>query len=411
MNYKEKINALAEYLEAAGAVEESGLVIRLASVTYIDFWEPSEDGTRYKPYAFRYHYSRDEFEVLQTKEGNGIGKIFGPRTSVYRILKGLEDKWALYPVGEQSQETPRGSATAPTVTSDVPQETSPVGAVAAPAITAAEQVLWESDGTQRPWPGVRREVMELIQRLDDGTLFGRERGAAHEDLSLARGLVDALGRRGYYGNVRRLNMTRRDYLLSHLEGAILKTESSAVIEPIEQKAGINYSGLSEDAKNAADIMANLARTMGMPALVMTSAFRGSAHQAGVMYHNYINNGGDENGAGRAYLIDLYRDDVGAAAIADCFEGKDRSEAVSCAAIYLESNPISNHALGIAFDLRNTPGALEVAREAVSRGLVDARIGDETRRPDPHVHVKINSVSQDGLAFLQGPRGGGGSETV
>jgi hypothetical protein len=128
-----------------------------------------------------------------------------------------------------------------------------------------------------------------------------------------------------------------------------------------------------------------------------------------MYDNYIRESGsgteeERSTAGRAYLADpavgLYRrSPVTADACADCFENPDESAAISCATTVLTVNPISNHSRGNAFDLRATPGVLEVANEAVRRGLISGRVGDELWTKAPHVHMKIESVSQEGLALL------------
>jgi len=169
---------------------------------------------------------------------------------------------------------------------------------------------------------------------------------------------------------------------------------------IEIKDGVDYSGLDSDAKKAADILALLAEEMGHPPLVMTSGFRGPGRQARAMYNNYKSNGNGDAQRGRDYLVRLYSSQPdNANAVADCFEMATDAESLSCAERRLTSHPMSNHARGIAFDLRNTPGALAVAREAVSRGLISGRVGDETGDARPHVHMKIESVSQEGLAFL------------
>lgn len=174
---------------------------------------------------------------------------------------------------------------------------------------------------------------------------------------------------------------------------------------IELKPGIDYDRLNLVAKDAADILSLLATEMGHPPIVMTSAFRGPPSQARAMYTNYIKQSGsgtadEKAAAGRAYLLKLYKSSpVTAGACADCFENSDRSAAISCATTVLTANPISNHARGIAFDLRATTGVLAVVTEGISRGLISGRIGNELHYNPPHIHMKITSVGPEGLAYL------------
>jgi hypothetical protein len=181
---------------------------------------------------------------------------------------------------------------------------------------------------------------------------------------------------------------------------------------IELKNGIDYDGLTSGAKDAADILSLLAAEMGHPPLVMTSGLRDAARQANAMHDNYTDESKKRAGggtpaematAGRAYLIGLYVNDVMAGKVADCFEDSNKDNAISCATAILEVTPISDHASGTAFDLRATPGVLAIAREAVRRGLISGKIGDELTNARPHLHIEDAEIGSGGLAYLSSGR--------
>jgi hypothetical protein len=179
-----------------------------------------------------------------------------------------------------------------------------------------------------------------------------------------------------------------------------KTLPSHVIK-MDVKPGVDFDGLGVDAKKLTSIFAMIAIELGHPPMLITSGFRGGRRQAGAMYNNYKAEGGlDDPKKGEKYLVDLYANDDFARTIAKIFrESSGKKDAVNKAAVYLDANPISAHARGVAIDFRNTPGALEVAREAKTRGYFKGRVGDETNTKRPHVHVRIDSMAQEGLAYL------------
>lgn len=179
-----------------------------------------------------------------------------------------------------------------------------------------------------------------------------------------------------------------------------KTPLSGVIK-MDVKPGVDFGGLGADAKKLTSIFAMIAIELGHPPMLVTSGFRGGRRQAGAMYNNYKAEGGlDDPKRGEKYLVDLYANDDFARTIAKIFrESSGKKDAVNKAAPYLDANPISAHARGVAIDFRNTPGALEVAQHALKKGYFKGRVGDETMKKRPHVHVRIDSMSQDGFAYL------------
>ena len=172
------------------------------------------------------------------------------------------------------------------------------------------------------------------------------------------------------------------------------------VTKMDVKPGVDFAGLDNDAKKLTSILAMVALEMGHPPMLVTSGFRGGRRQAEAMYDNYISRGGIKHPKkGQRYLVGLYADGP-ARIMAKIFrENPRREDAINKAEVYLDVNPISAHSRGVAVDFRNTSGALEVAREAKARGYFKGKVGDETRGRRPHVHVRIDSMEQDGLKYL------------
>jgi hypothetical protein len=95
-------------------------------------------------------------------------------------------------------------------------------------LTAAGDILWNSDGSQKPWGPARREVKEIIQKLEDGITFG---GVDSDALSLVNGLITELNDNEYFGNAPRFGVTRKAYLLNLLEGAALAADRQQEAAP------------------------------------------------------------------------------------------------------------------------------------------------------------------------------------
>jgi hypothetical protein len=237
MNYiiKRKINILAKHLRRSGNSLEADLIIRMASAGHIDFWQPRSNGNGHKPYAFRYYYGSDKFEVLRTKSGNGIGRTYGEGTRAYKRLKSVQELWGNFPLS--GNDAPPAPEPAPELTLEPVTEpvlepvTEPVleapGRMAGP-LTAAGDILWNSDGSQKPWGPVKREVKEIIQRLEDGIASG---GVDADALSLVNGLITELNDNEYFGNAPRFGVTRKVYLLGLLEGAALAADRQQETAP------------------------------------------------------------------------------------------------------------------------------------------------------------------------------------
>ena len=170
--------------------------------------------------------------------------------------------------------------------------------------------------------------------------------------------------------------------------------------------------LSDDTLLAAAVIDKLAEEMGFKEPVVTSGYRDSYRQANAMYANWIK----EKDKNPNYLEDLYgtkcKSCVASAggiakSVNDIFNKiTNPKKAIKAAGDLMSNSLISRHNKnpGEAIDYRfdGHPDVEKVLEAALSKGLIDGELINETGLGEPHWHMTINRVTEKGMKYLKTP---------
>ena len=170
--------------------------------------------------------------------------------------------------------------------------------------------------------------------------------------------------------------------------------------------------LSDDTLLAAAAIDKLAEEMGFKEPVVTSGYRDNHRQANAMYNNWLKAKDEDPN----YLVDLYgtkckscTPSAGEIAIKvnQIFNDEsDSNKAIKAAGDLMSNSLISRHneSPGEAIDyrFRGHPDVEKVLEAALSRGLIDGELINETGLGEPHWHMTINRVTEKGMEYLKTP---------
>ena len=174
----------------------------------------------------------------------------------------------------------------------------------------------------------------------------------------------------------------------------------------------DVKNLSDDTLLAAAVIDKLAEEMGFKEPVVTSGYRDNHRQANVMYNNWLKAKDEDPN----YLVDLYgtkckscTPNAGEIAIKvnQIFNDEpDSNKAIKAAGDLMSNSLISRHneSPGEAIDyrFRGHPDVEKVLEAALSRGLIDGELINETGLGEPHWHMTINRVTEKGMEYLKTP---------
>ena len=170
--------------------------------------------------------------------------------------------------------------------------------------------------------------------------------------------------------------------------------------------------LSDDTLLAAAVIDKLAEEMGFKEPVVTSGYRDNHRQANAMYNNWLKAKDEDPN----YLVDLYgtkckscTPSAGEIAIKvnQIFNDEsDSNKAIKAAGDLMSNSLISRHneipGEAIDYRFRGHPDVEKVLEAALSRGLIDGELINETGLGEPHWHMTINRVTEKGMKYLKTP---------
>ena len=174
----------------------------------------------------------------------------------------------------------------------------------------------------------------------------------------------------------------------------------------------DVKNLSDDTLLAAAVIDKLAEEMGFKEPVVTSGYRDNHRQANAMYNNWLKAKDEDPN----YLVDLYgtkckscTPNAGEIAIKvnQIFNDEpDSNKAIKAAGDLMSNSLISRHneipGEAIDYRFRGHPDVEKVLEAALSRGLIDGELINETGLGEPHWHMTINRVTEKGMEYLKTP---------